>query len=238
MSVSKSMDFPGNKKSPYASQVQQGSTSPTDISDYMLIPGPQGPQGPQGPTGGPGPRGAKGDPGEQGLQGPKGEDGKSYTKAYEQTFGWARYSDDSGREISLNATRGEDGWVNFYVDGKGKGTTKLFLPEDGIELYSPEVRKINLKSLAIGSQIDITYNFEIETYINNTEVWCKSLFPDTGNEVSSFVGFLKYQYVYDLTTTHRIYLTDSKDKISGIVPQIRADMESSVKIKSIVISVM
>ena len=54
MSVSKSMDFPGSKKSSYAAQVAQ-STGVTIEPSVGYIPVP----GPQGPTGNPGPKGEK-----------------------------------------------------------------------------------------------------------------------------------------------------------------------------------
>ena len=85
MSVSKSMDFPSNKKTNYAKLAQQQS-EPT--VSYIPVPGPQGDPGPTGPKGD---RGEKGDPGERGEKGIAGKDGKTYLPDYGQDSGWAKY---------------------------------------------------------------------------------------------------------------------------------------------------
>jgi hypothetical protein len=126
--------------------------------------------------------------------------------------------------------------VDVFVDALGKGTNEKYLPKDNISLYNPETRRVNLKHLDIGSQLRITYTFDLATYGNNTEVWARSYFPDTGKAVTSFVANLKYQYDYELSTTHLLYLDDSVDKSSGIVPQLRADLDSMAVLKSIYIS--
>jgi hypothetical protein len=52
MPVSKSMDFPGAKKSTYADQVVQTQTTSSDtLINYIPVPGPQGPAGVPGPIG-------------------------------------------------------------------------------------------------------------------------------------------------------------------------------------------
>jgi len=229
MSLSRSTDFPGSRKTNYADQVQQSQEiGSIDSSLYIPVQGPQGPAGPRGLDGQPGPQGPIG---LQGERGPAGKDGKSLF-----ADGWANYDNRNPINFSLGATRGDDGWVDVYVDSLGKGTNEKYLPKDNISLYNPETRRINLKHLDIGSQLRITYTFDLSTYGNNTEVWARSYFPDTGKAVTSFVANLKYQYDYELSTTHLLYLDDSVDKSSGIVPQLRADLDSMAVLKSIYIS--
>lgn len=237
MAVSKSMNFPG--ESSYAKQVKQSQEtgSVTSIS-YIPIPGPQGPPGSPGKDGPAGGKGPRGETGPQGLPGPQGPEGKSSTPVYGQKIGWANYDNSNPIRIKLGVDSGDDGWVSFYVDGLGNSTIEDFLPENNTSLYNPETRRVNFKHLNIGTQIQIVYNFQITTFSNNTEVWARSYFPDSGDEVISFVASLKYQYVYDLSTTHNFYIDKELNKVSGIVPQLRTDMDAMAKIKSIYISVM
>lgn len=240
------MDFPSSKKSSYADQVK--NSNPGDLQDnslsFLPVPGPQGPQGPKGDKGERGAQGEAGIPGkdgqrgERGYPGKDGQDGKSYTTAYDQSFGWAKYDNKKENLISLNATKGVDGWVNVYINYPTGSANSQFLSNSKIELYNPESRKINLKHLDLGSQIEVTYIFEIETFGNNTEVWARSFLPGTNSSVSSFVASLKYQYTYELSTTHKIFLATEADRMGGIVPQLRTDMESSAVVKSIIVSVM
>ena len=50
MASSKSMDFPGAKKSSYAAQVEQSQSSPyqENALSFLPVPGPSGAEGPQG----------------------------------------------------------------------------------------------------------------------------------------------------------------------------------------------
>ena len=229
MALSRSTDFPGSRKTNYADQVQQSQeVGSIDSSLYIPVQGPQGPAGPRGLDGQTGPQGPAGP---QGERGPAGKDGKSLF-----ADGWANYDNRNLINFSLGATRGDDGWVDVYVDALGRRTNEKYLPKDGISLYNPETRRVNLKHLEIGSQLRITYNFDLSTYGNNTEVWARSYFPDTGKSITSFVANLKYQYDYELSTTHLLYLDDTVDKSSGIVPQLRADLDSMAVLKSIYIS--
>lgn len=237
MAVSKSMNFPG--ESSYAKQVKQSQESGSGIPiSYIPVPGPQGPLGSPGRDGPVGPRGTKGDAGPQGIQGPQGPEGKSSTPIYGQKIGWANYDNSNLVSLKLGADCGEDGWVSFYVDGLGNKTIEDFLPENNTSLYNPETRRINFKHLKVGTQIQIVYNFKVTTFSNNTEVWARSYFPDSGDEVMSFVASLKYQYTYDLSTSHNLYIDKELNKVSGIVPQLRTDMNAMAEIKSIYISVM
>jgi hypothetical protein len=239
MAVSKSMDFPSSKKNNYAAQVQQSQTANNEgLVNYIPVPGPSGSPGPQGPVGPKGEKGDKGDKGDSGPKGDKGKDGKdgeTYLPVYGQKRGWAIYENKDISDIRLGATRGEDGWVNIYVDS-GSSNEK-YLPENGVSLYNKETRRINLKNLKIGTELTITYDFEITTLSSNTEIWVRSLFPDSQNSITTFAASLKYQYSYDLSITQKVVIQNEVDKATGIVPQMRTDYDALVKMKSILISV-
>lgn len=106
-----------------------------------------------------------------------------------------------------------------------------------MSLYNPNTRRLNLRGLKLGSQIQITYNFEITTMSSNTEVWCRSIFKGSEREYTSFLASFKYQHTYDVSTTHNLCITSIPDRELGIVPQVRSDMDASLKMKSIYISV-
>ena len=240
MSSFKNMDFPVENKSNYASKVQESQLLSTSSPvNYLPVPGPQGQPGPAGKDGKPGPKGEegpKGDRGPKGEPGKPGKDGKSLVTTYSQSPGWASYSDKNPVIANLGATRGTDGWVSLFISTDQKSERK-YLPEGGVDLYNPETKRINLKGLNLGTQIEITYDFSIETFHANTEVWFRSLFPSTLAETTSFVGLFKYQHIYDLAVTHSIFLDEDTDKISGIVPQIRTDLDAIARLKTIYISV-
>jgi hypothetical protein len=231
MAISSSMDFPiSNKKKGYASLA-----NPEPTSSYIPVPGPQGEQGPAGPKGSPG---KDGEPGKDGKPGPKGDPGKNgKTSPSDQSPGWALYENSDLINFRLGATKGDDGWVTFYVDGKGKNSNNKFIPENGVDLYNAESRRINLKNLKVGALLDVTYTFEITTFSSNTEVWCRSFFPNMDRDQVSFVANLKYEYTYELSTTQKIYVSTEKEKIQGILPQLRTDLDAIATIKSIHISV-
>lgn len=256
MSVSKNVDFPfpsSSDKKNYAAKVEESRTSdvsPLELQNvvYLPVPGPEGPRGPKGEQGSSGATGAKGSVGPAGKQGKDGVDGKdgkpgkdgkdgiSYLPVYQQKAGWGLYVNSSADQVRLGATRGEDGWVSLPISELSKETNELYLPENGVSFYSTEMKRINLKNLKVGSQITVTYNFEITTLLSNTEVWCRSLFPATENATTSFVGSLKYEYPYELSVTHHLILTSESDRIGGIVPQIRTDHDSIGLLRSMYIS--
>jgi hypothetical protein len=241
MSISKNMDFPVNKKTGYAAQVEQSQLQPESSSiGFLPVPGPQGPQGPKGergPAGKDGEPGPAGKDGSKGLQGPPGKDGKSYFPKYGQSHGWGYYESEKEQVFKLGVSRGEDGWVSVYLDEKTIKPYEVYLPEGEISLYNEHSRKINLRNLKVGSQLQITYSFEITTFSNNTEVWFRSVFRGGESGVTSFVANLKYQYTYDLTATHNMVIKSEKDRDSGIIPQIMSDLDSLAKLKNIYISV-
>jgi hypothetical protein len=234
MSVSRSMDFPSSKKSAYAQIAKQTQEAEETVS-YIPVPGPQGPKGDPGAKGERGERGEPGTPGEKGDPGKNGKDGKTYLPVYDQDSGWAKYENSEAKMIRLGATRGIDGWVNFDVDGKI--LTEKYLPRDSVSLYNLNTKRLNFKGINLGSQVRVTYNFEVETFGNNTELWCRTYFPNTENAYVSMVGLLKYQYSYEFSVSQFLYLDAESDRVSGAIPQLRADIDCVASIKSIHVSV-
>lgn len=239
MAVSRSMDFPSSKKSSYAAQVVETQSTNTDVLiNYVPVPGPMGPQGQQGIPGPQGPAGKDGMPGPKGERGNPGKDGQSSLSSSGQQAGWAAYFNENRKEIRLGADKGEDGWVNVWVDSKGQNTNETYLPKGAVSLWNEHSRQLNFKGLKMGSQVFITYNFELTTYSNNTEVWIRTLFPKSTTEISQFVASLKYQYVYNMYVTQHFFIEDMSMWNSGAVPQIRTDYDSSVSMNSIYVSVV
>jgi hypothetical protein len=239
MAVSKSMDFPSSKKSSYAAQVVETQTTNTDVLiNYVPVPGPMGPQGLQGVPGPQGPAGKDGIAGPKGERGTPGKDGLSSLSASGQQSGWGSYFNQNRKEIRLGANQGDDGWVSVWVDSKGGNTNEKYLPEGSASLWNENSRQLNFKGLKIGSQIFVTYNFELTTYSNNTEVWIRTFFPKSTTEISQFVASLKYQYVYNMYVTQHFFIEDNAMWSSGAVPQIRTDYDSSVLMNSIYVSVI
>lgn len=227
------MDFP---KSNYAAAVNQLKTSQDPT--FFAVPGPQGqpgPKGEKGEKGDPGKEGARGQRGEPGPKGKDGKDGKSYFPTYSQNVGWALYKNKNTNTTPTGATRGEDGWVQLFISAGD--VVETFLPEDAVSLYSDEIRKINTRGLKVGAQLSITYDIEIITFSSNTEVWMRSSFVGLEDKNTTFCANLKYQHNYEMSVTHRMFITSEAHKAAGIVPQIRTDMDAAVKIKSIYISV-
>jgi len=240
MSVSKNMDFPSSKKSSYSQLTQQAQPVENSIS-YIPVPGPQGPKGDPGSAGVRGDRGERGERGEKGDAGLKGEagkngkDGKTYLPVYNQDTGWAKYENSDTSQTRLGATRGQDGWVSFVIDRNP--SIENYLPRDSVSLYGGDTKRINLKGLKVGSKVDITYTFEVETFSSNTELWCRTFLPGTERDVTTLMGILKYQYNYEMSITQSVFVESESDKTSGAVPQLRTDMDALARLKSIHISV-
>ena len=97
---------------------------------------------------------------------------------------------------------------------------------------------LNFHGLKIGSQVFVTYNFELTTESNNTEVWIRTFFPKSNTEISQFVASLKYQYVYNMYVTQNFYIEDNVMWNSGAIPQIRTDYNASAIMNSIYVSVI
>lgn len=226
------MDFPSSKKSNYAKLAQQ-TAQPESTIVHIPVAGPPGPKGDTGPAG---PRGEKGERGEPGQKGDSGKDGRSYLPSYNQDVGWAKYVNDTQVPIRTGATVGEDGWVTMLFNSENNKNEK-YLPAGAISLYNSEAKKIHLKGLEIGSQVTVTYNFSIETFSNNTELWIRTYFPYLEESVDTLVGLLKYQFEYDMSVTQKFYVENDSIKIGGAVPQIRTDLDALALFKSIHISV-
>jgi hypothetical protein len=241
MAVSKSMDFPGVKKSSYAAQVEQSQASPyqENTLSFLPVPGPVGPQGPSGKDGKDGkegPQGPEGKPGPKGDKGPAGKDGASSVSSSGQQAGWASYINDNLNNIRLGATRGVDGWVSLYMSSEKNN--EQFLPKDTASLWNSHSRMLNFKGVNVGSQIFVTYNLELTTFTANTEVWLRTFFPAHEQEISQLVGSFKYQNVYDISVTQQIFIENQQIWGNGGVPQIRTDFDASVIFKSVYVSVV
>jgi len=235
------MSFPVDNKTGYALKVQESQFITPEVGLlYLPVPGPPGPRGEVGPAGKSGKDGKDGEPGKDGARGPQGapgKDGKSYFPVYGQPSGWGYYESVSDKAFKLGATQGDDGWVSVYLDEKYLRKQESFLPENSASLYNQSSRTINLKNLKIGSQVKIVYGLEITTFQNNTEVWCRSKGSGDEDSQTSFIASLKYQHTYELSSVHYVFIKTEKDKINGIKPQIRSDLDSLAKLKNIYISV-
>jgi len=233
VAISKSMDFPSNKKPNYAKLAEQVQKQEVE-SFYIAVPGPQGLKGDRGPIG---ERGEKGDRGEPGPKGAPGKDGKTYLPVYEQDAGWAKYFSKSPQQIKLGGDRGIDGWVQVSINSDKTKDLEAYMPRNTASFYNNESKRINLRGLAIGSQVSVTYNFSIETLSSNTELWVRTYFPNSETSVITFAGTLKYQFEYDMSITQKFYIENDLIRLGGAVPQIRTDLDALVEMQSIGISV-
>ncbi len=243
MAVSKSMDFPGAKKSSYAAQVEQSQASPSldNALSFLPVPGPVGPQGPagrDGKDGKEGPQGPEGKQGPKGLQGPAGKDGLSSLSSSGQQAGWASYTNTITKPIKLGISQGDDGWVTLLLDTKDKSQNETYLPKGCTSLWNSHQRALNFHGIKEGSQIFVTYNFELTTYTANTEVWLRTYFPTNDQEFVQFVGSFKYQNSYNLSITQQIFIENKAMWGNGAIPQIRTDFDASVIFNSVYVSVV
>lgn len=243
MAISKSMDSP-LKKTSYAAKAEELQSNPeTNTLTFLPVPGPQGEKGPKGDTGekgdtGPqGPKGDKGDPGKDGKNGKDGKPGESSLSPSGQRTGWALYKNINTKNVQLGATKGKDGWVRITVDSDSLSNNELFLPESNVSLYNPNTQKINLRGLRLGSIITIRYDLLINTFSNNTEVWLRTKNEDSGVEVVTLGGNLKYQFEYNLSIEQTLFLEDEKTRNAGLFSEILTDNDCSMIVKSMYISV-
>ena len=243
MAVSKSMDFPGAKKSSYAAQVEQSQASPTvdNALSFLPVPGPVGPQGPPGRDGRNGEQGLpgqQGEPGPKGDRGPAGVNGQSSLSSSGQQAGWASYTNTIDKPTKLGISQGDDGWVTLILDTKDKNQNEKYLPEGCTSLWNSHQRALNFHGIKEGSQVSVTYNFELTTYSSNTEVWLRTYFATNDQEFVQFVGSLKYQNTYNLSVTQKIFIENHAMWGNGAVPQIRTDFDASVIFNSVYVSVV
>lgn len=242
MAASKSMDFPGAKKSSYAAQVEQSQASigSDNALSFLPVPGPVGPQGPagrDGRNGEQGLQGPKGEPGPKGDRGPAGVSGQSSLSSSGQQSGWASYNNKLEKPFKLGISEGEDGWVTTFVLSEGLSNEK-YLPKGCTPLWNDHARAFSFRGLKEGAQIFITYSFELTTYSSNTEAWIRTYSPNSDLDVAQFIGSMKYQHTYPITVTQQIFIENQKIWGNGAVPQIRTDYDSSVVMKSIYVSVV
>jgi hypothetical protein len=243
MAVSKSMDFPSGKKSSYAAQVEQSQASPTADNALSFLPVP-GPVGPQGPAGRDGRDGKEGQQGPEGKAGPKGQtgspgkDGLSSLSSSGQQAGWASYTNSLEKPIKLGISQGDDGWVTLILDTKNKVQNEKYLPKDCTSLWNSHQRALNFHGIKEGSQVFVTYNFELTTHTSNTEVWLRTYFKNKDKEFVQLIGSFKYQGTYVLSATQQIFIEDSSMWGNGAIPQIRTDFDASVIFNSVYVSVV
>ena len=239
-----SMDFPSSpKKKKYSDNVDQSSNFQELATAYVAVPGPQGERGIQGPKGesgpqGPmGPKGDKGDPGKDGRDGKNGQDGISILSPSMQNIGWAFYDSLERKPVRTGASKGNDGWVNIFINSKGKETMEDFLPRESVSLWNPNTKTLNFKTLNLGAIVTICYNLEIETFSNNTEAWIRTYVEGGTRCPTSYIGLLKYQYSYEMSVQHTIFIDSKRTQSSGGIPQVRTDNDSSITLNSIALTV-
>jgi len=235
--MAKSMDFPGKPKK-YSDNVSQPYELEQSIS-YVAVPGAQGERGPKGDSGEIGPQGNPGPQGEPGKPGKDGRDGKpgqSSISPSGQKAGWALYTNKDQKNIILGATKGNDGWVRFNFDCKGKNNEQ-YLPENNVSLYNPESQKINLTGLKIGSIVTVRYDVVLTTFTNNTEVWFKTYIPDLDVGPTTFAANLKYQFSYDISLEHTFVVENDMVRNYGAFPQILTDNDALMVAKNMYIFV-
>jgi hypothetical protein len=234
------MDFPGKSKK-YSDNVNSSYQLEQSVS-FIAVPGPQGEQGPKGdkgdsgPEGKQGPQGEPGKPGKDGKNGRDGIAGESSLSPSGQRTGWALYTNKDQKNITLGATKGNDGWVSFSFDCRGKNN-ELYLPEDNVSLYNSQSQKINLKALKVGSIVTVRYDIILTTFINNTEVWFRTYIPESDFCPTTFAGNLKYQFSYDMSLEHTFFIENDMVRNYGGLPQILTDNDASMVAKSMYISV-
>jgi hypothetical protein len=243
MAASKSMDFPGAKKSSYAAQVEQSQASPyqENTLSFLPVPGPVGPPGPAGKNGidgKEGPQGPEGQKGPKGEKGPSGQNGLSSLSSSGQQAGWASYTNTITKPTKLGISQGDDGWVTLILDTKDKVQNETYLPKGCTSLWNSHQRALNFHGIKQGSQVFVTYNFELTTYTANTEVWLRTYFASNDQEFVQLVGSFKYQNAYNLSVTQQIFIEDKAMWGNGAVPQIRTDFDASVIFNSVYVSVV
>jgi len=246
--MAKSMDSPQPlRKKNYLDTVQSSQNIlPSESGkEYIAVPGIQGERGEQGPkgdTGERGPEGPQGPKGEQGRTGPKGERGEpgkgiGYDSPSGQFPGWAMYANINKSGTRLGPDRGDDGWVSLDFSVNKEESQEKYLPINSTSLWISDINKFNFKGLKPGSKVDIRYDFSITTSSNYTELWIRLFDEKISNPITGYVANFKYQYTYDMSFFQTIYIDNSRINNYGGFPQARTDLESSLLLKNIYISV-
>ena len=115
---------------------------------------------------------------------------------------------------------------------------ETFLPKGCVSLWNTHSQLLNFKGLEVGAQVFITYNFELTTFLSNTEAWIRTFFKSEDIAFTQLIGSLKYQNVYDFSITQHIFVEDKGIWSAGATPQMRTDFDSSVTLNSIYVSVV
>lgn len=233
------------KKKNYLEAVK--SSSPQELNNqYIAVPGLQGetgltgPKGDKGDKGDIGPQGPKGDQGKPGPQGERGEPGKGgegYDSPSGQYPGWAYYKNKLDIPTMLGPQRGDDGWVSLDFYSDEEYSNESYLMKGHNSLWLLDSHTFNFKALKIGAKVDIRYDFTITTDSNYTELWFRTFNEKYSNSPTSYVANLKYQYSYDMSFFQTIYIDEQKIKNNGAKPQARTDLESTLLLNGIYISV-
>ena len=243
MAISKNMDAP---KAKYADAIQSTKNTNSPNTEYVAVPGIQGEKGEVGPAGPPGPQGEKGERGIQGKEGregprgPKGDPGKGGGQGYDspsgQYPGWAYYENKNKKAIFLGPDRGDDGWVNIFMDDDLDNSILKFLPEGSVSLWNSVSQRINFKQLKVGARVDIRYDIALTTDTNSTEAWIRTYIPKVESP-TGYIGMLKYKYPYEMSVNQTLYVDLSKIRSEGAIIQARADSESTIFLKGMYIAI-
>ena len=233
------MDFPSGRSKKYAESIPQVYPLEQQVP-FIAVPGPSGERGPKGdigPIGPEGKQGLKGDPGKPGKDGKDGAPGISMLSPSGQRNGWAVYHALNKKQVKIGATKGNEGWVRLTMDCEGEETNERYLPENNVSLWGKSTGKINFKGLKLGSVITIRYDVTITTFSNNTEVWFRTGSADMSNSVTSYAGNLKYQFDYDMSLEHHIFLDNLKHQNDGAFPEVLSDNDAMIILNSVYIAV-
>lgn len=231
--MAKSMDFPISNKKLYS--IPEPSIPITDdyVSDHTLKgekgdQGIPGPQGPKGDTGEPGPQGP------EGPRGPKGEKGKDYESPSGQNPGWSYYSSNEPISFQLKP---EKGWTQIYLSSKMQEKEEFFISKKSVSFWNYDAKKINFRALEIGAKVELIYDLEIDTFSNNTDIWIRTIVPQTEKHYTSFLGSFKYQNQHSISVKQTIFVHDKEDWSKGAIIEAGADNICSIKLNSMYISV-
>ena len=240
--MAQSMESPQPlKRKGYSQAIQESSAmQPPDLKEYIPVPGMNGERGEKGPKGDSGPQGPKGDTGKTGPQGPRGEPGRGgegYDSPSGQHPGWAYYKNNSNRATNLGPERGDDGWVSINFTTDPDFYIEEYIPEGLTSLWLPDINVFNFKGLKVGTKVDIRYDLTITTNSNYTDLWFRTFNEKYENSPTSYVANLKYQYSYDISVLQTVYVDSQRIKSYGLKPQARTDLESSILLKGIYISI-
>ncbi len=238
MAITRNMGFPIQEKQKIDAVNQE-----TPQLQFLPVPGPQGspgPQGAMGPQGTQGPKGDKGDKGDAGANGKNGKDGKdgeSYFPVYKQKPGWASYESKTLKTFSIDPSRGDNGWHDIFINKKDIIKNHDFLPPNCNGLYNEESRAFTFRGLEIGSVVKISYNLSLETFINNTEFWLATVYPELDKSVLTMVGSFKYQGIFDLNVDQTIHVEDKVTWFNFCRPYVKSDFLTNLILKKIYVSV-